>query len=110
MTRRARIIESFPFYKLDRAITASTKEMKAAGLVKSPRHGYLAITAKGRGGVQAGSITNGKKPGRHPKAKSTNGRRKSGRPPKAPAETTTSVKLHTQVPPANLCTEFRQNI
>ena len=64
-------------------IIAATKEMKAAGLIKSPRHGYLAITAKGRGGLQAGGITSGKKPGRPLKAKSTNGRRKPGRPPKA---------------------------
>ena len=69
--------------RLAMSITASTQEMKAAGLVKSPRHGYLAITAKGRGGLQAGGITGGKKPGRPPKAKSTNGRRKPGRPPKA---------------------------
>ena len=69
--------------RLAMSITASTQEMKAAGLVKSPRHGYLAITAKGRGGIQAGGITSGKKPGRPPKAKSTNGRRKPGRPSKA---------------------------
>ena len=69
--------------RLAMSITASTQEMKAAGLVKSPRHGYLAITAKGRGGLQAGGTTSGKKPGRPPKAKSTNGRRKPGRPPKA---------------------------
>ena len=69
--------------RLAMSITASTQEMKAAGLVKSPRHGYLAITAKGRGGLQAGGITSGKKPGRPPKAKSTNGRRKPGRPSKA---------------------------
>ena len=69
--------------RLAMSITASTKEMKAAGLVKSPRHGFLAITAKGRGGLQAGGTTSGKKPGRPPKAKSTNGRRKPGRPPKA---------------------------
>ena len=69
--------------RLAMSITASTQEMKAAGLVKSPRHGFLAITAKGRGGLQAGGTTSGKKPGRPPKAKSTNGRRKPGRPPKA---------------------------
>ena len=69
--------------RLAMSITASTQEMKAAGLVKSPRHGYLVITAKGRGGLQAGGITSGKKPGRPPKAKSTNGRRKPGRPSKA---------------------------
>ena len=69
--------------RLAMSITASTQEMKAAGLVKSPRHGFLAITPKGRGGLQAGGITSGKKPGRPPKAKSTNGRRKPGRPPKA---------------------------
>ena len=74
--------------RLAMSITASTKEMKAAGLVKSPRHGYLQITAKGRGGLagsttQAESANGRRKPGRPPKAKSTNGRRKPGRPPKA---------------------------
>ena len=68
-------------------IIAATKEMKAAGLIKSPRHGYLAITAKGRGGLagsttQAGSANGRRKPGRPPKAKvkAKNGRRKPGRP------------------------------
>ena len=96
--------------RLAMSITASTKEMKAAGLIKSPRHGYLAITAKGRGGLQAGGITSGKKPGRPPKAKSTNGRRKPGRPPKAqvkakngrrkpgrPPKTQTATQLPTTI-------------
>ena len=43
---------------------AATKEMKAAGLVKSPRHGYLAITPKGRTGLKTGTVTDGRKPGR----------------------------------------------
>ena len=30
-------------------ITTSTQEMKSKGLLGSPRHGYLAITAKGSG-------------------------------------------------------------
>ena len=85
--------------RLAMSITASTKEMKAAGLVKSPRHGFLAITPKGRGGLQAGKTTSGKKPGRPPKAKSTNGRRKPGRHPKAPAETITSVRMAAGSPP-----------
>ena len=72
--------------RLAMSITASTKEMKAAGLIKSPRHGYLQITAKGRGGLagsttQAGSANGRRKPGRPPKAKSTNGRRKPSRHP-----------------------------
>ena len=78
--------------RLAMSITASTKEMKAAGLVKSPRHGFLAITAKGRGGLQAGGTTSGKKPGRPPKAKSTNGRRKPGRPKMQPATQLPSAK------------------
>ena len=80
--------------RLAMSITASTKEMKAAGLVKSPRHGYLAITAKGRGGLQAGGTTSGKKPGRPPKAqvKAKNGRRKPGKPKMQPATQLSSAK------------------
>ena len=70
--------------RFQQCIIAATKEMKAAGLVKSPRHGYLAITAKGSGfdGSKA-TVTDGRKrgrPGRPPKVKSANGRRKPGRP------------------------------
>ena len=98
------------------SIIAATKEMKAAGLLQSPRHGYLAITAKGseelglkaeagtegskRGKpgrppkAQAGTATNGRrKPGR-PKAQvkvPTNGRRKLGRPPKSQTATQPSI-------------------
>ena len=74
--------------RLAMSITASTQEMKAAGLVKSPRHGFLAITPKGRGGLQAGGITSGKKPGIPSKAqvKAKNGRRKPGRPKTQPAK------------------------
>ena len=86
--------------RLAMSITASTKEMKAAGLVKSPRHGYLAITAKGRGGLQAGGITSGKKPGRPPKAKvkAKNGRRKPGRP-KMQVKATTNGRRKPGRPP-----------
>ena len=80
-------------------IIASTKEMKAAGLIKSPRHGYLQITAKGRGGLagsttQAGSANGRRKPGRPPKAKSTNGRRKPGRPPKVQVKAKNGRRKH----------------
>ena len=54
-------------------INASMKEMKAAGLIRSHRHGFLEITPKGRGGL-AGSITQA--------GTATNGRRRLGRPPK----------------------------
>ena len=50
------------------SIIAATKEMKEAGLVKSSRHGYLAITAKGRTGLKAGTVTDGRKLGRPPKS------------------------------------------
>ena len=75
--------------KFASCITAATKEMKAAGLVKSPRHGFLAITAKGSGfdGLKATAKNGHKKrgrPGRPPKAK--NGRRKPGRPKMQPTK------------------------
>ena len=84
-------------------IIAATKEMKAAGLIKSPRHGYLAITAKGRGGLagsttQAGSANGRRKPGRPPKAKvkAKNGRRKPGRPPKTQTATQLPATISKQ--------------
>ena len=84
-------------------IIAATKEMKAAGLIKSPRHGYLAITAKGRGGlagstIQAGSANGRRKPGRPPKAKvkAKNGRRKPGRPPKTQTATQLPATINKQ--------------
>ena len=86
-------------------IIAATKEMKAAGLIKSPRHGYLAITAKGRGGLagsttQAGSANGRRKPGRPPKAKvkAKNGRRKPGRP-KMQVKATTNGRRKPGRPP-----------
>ena len=54
--------------RLAMSIIAATKEMKEAGLVRSPRHGYLAITAKGRAGLQSGTVTDGRKLGRPPKS------------------------------------------
>ena len=75
-------------------INTSTKEMKAAGLAKSPRYGFLEITLKGRRGLagsttQVVTATNGRrKPGRPAKAQvkaPINGRRKLGRPKAQPA-------------------------
>ena len=83
-------------------IATSTKEMKAAGLVSSPRHGFLEITRRGRGGLagsttQAGTATNGRrKPGKRPVAQTkvpTNGRRKLGRPSKAQTGTLTDARV-----------------
>ena len=76
------------------SVNASTKGMKAEGLISSPRYGFLEITPKGRGWfarspTQAGTPTNGRrKPGRPPKVQvkaPINGRRKPGRPKAQPA-------------------------
>ena len=77
--------------RLAMSVIAATKEMKAAGLLQSPRHGYLSITAKGSEelGLKAEAGTEGserRKPGRPPKVKTlTNGRKSErfGGPPKA---------------------------
>ena len=93
------------------SVNASTKEMKAKGLLTSPRRGFLEITPKGRGGLagstaQAVIATNGRrKPGRPPMTQAkapTNGRRKPGRPktqpatqfsaPRSPSPSVTSMK------------------
>ena len=69
-------------------VGVAVDEMKSAGLVKSTGRGYVEITAKGRTGLQEGTITR-KKPGRPAKAKLeavTNGRKKRGRPPKVKIE------------------------
>ena len=68
-------------------------------LLKSPRHRYLQIKAKGRGGLagsttQAGSANRRRKPGKPPKAqvKAKNGWRKPGRPKIQPATQIPSAK------------------
>ena len=48
-------------------VGVAVNEMKSAGLVRSPRHGLVAITPKGRTGLKAGTITDGRKLGRPPK-------------------------------------------
>ena len=61
-------------------------EMKVKGFVRSVSRGFVEITPQGRAGLQAGTITSGRRPGRPPKAQvkaPINGRRKPGRPPKA---------------------------
>ena len=72
--------------RFQQCIIAATKEMKAAGLVRSRGHGYLAITAQGLTGLQEGTVIDGrKKPGSKAKAKSpANGRKKRGRPGRPP--------------------------
>ena len=81
--------------------------MKAAGLVQSPHHGYLAITTRGSeelGGLkaEAGTVGNGRrKLGSPPKAQTgtaTNGRRKPGRP-KAQVKVPTNGRRKLGRPP-----------
>ena len=45
-------------------VGVAVNEMKSAGLVRSPRHGLVAITPKGRTGLKTGTVTDGRKPGR----------------------------------------------
>lgn len=51
-------------------VGVAVNEMKSAGLVRSPRHGLVAITPKGRTGLKTGTVTDGRKPGR-PKTQTT---------------------------------------
>ena len=97
------------------SVNASTKEMKAKGLAKSPRRGFLEITPKGRGGLtglttQAVIATNGRrKPGRPPKvqvAAPTNGRRKPGRPPMTQAKAPTNGRRKPGRPKTQPATQF----
>ena len=50
-------------------VGVAVNEMKSAGFVKSPRHGLVAITAKGRTGLKTGNLTDGRRnPVRPPKS------------------------------------------
>ena len=52
-------------------VGVALNEMKSAGFVKSPRHGHVVITAKGRKGLQSGSITDGRRKADSPRKTQT---------------------------------------